>query len=263
MAEPSVEEQLVTLKDLALRLKDAGNGKLKENKRQEALDMYSQGIEAARVLPGSDGKSLLSVLLSNRAHVKMLMGSDVRSTLTDCTDAIAADASNLKAFYRAAKCCVVLNDLPAAQRHLQKALALDASNEAVRTLQEEVSSLTRTFSPEEIETIRNAYFRTSESAMQLHAQIQQLEVEKMKLNKTLDVLQTVATPTRTFTAVGKAYLRREQSEICSVLSGNMSALEKRISDQRASMASLTQRLKKAEVDWNDVQKFLLRTNNRS
>lgn len=70
MSEPSVSEQLATLRDLATRLKDAGNAKLKENKRQEALDLYTQGIEALNVVP--DSKPLLSVLLSNRAHVKML-----------------------------------------------------------------------------------------------------------------------------------------------------------------------------------------------
>ena len=98
-----------TPEERAENFKDQGNRALKTGLKQrkkfflrQAIEQYTEGIN----LQCSDAK-LQSILLSNRAHVNLLLGN-FRAALMDGQDAIRFDPGNAKGYYRAAKAALLL-----------------------------------------------------------------------------------------------------------------------------------------------------------
>ncbi len=112
----------------AEELKDEGNAELKKglSHRPVALNRYSQALE----LKCKDQK-LNSVIYSNRAHVHMLNRNWGRA-LADCKAAIDADGSNVKAYFRATKCCNTLHKTQYAMLFAEKGLRRDKGNTALK-----------------------------------------------------------------------------------------------------------------------------------
>lgn len=77
-------------KDQALALKDQGNGFLKQQKYQEAIDAYTKAIEVDGTNP---------VFYSNRAQVHIKMES-YGLAIADCDSALKVDPGFIKAYYR-------------------------------------------------------------------------------------------------------------------------------------------------------------------
>jgi len=100
-----------TPEELANTAKVNGNKKLQmglkvKNKilLREAVDCYTKGLAEK----GSDA-ALNSILLSNRAHAESLLGN-WRKTLQDGIDATKLDATNTKAYFRAARAALKLGE---------------------------------------------------------------------------------------------------------------------------------------------------------
>eukprot|EP00930_Biecheleria_cincta_P077976 TRINITY_DN65324_c0_g1_i1.p1 TRINITY_DN65324_c0_g1~~TRINITY_DN65324_c0_g1_i1.p1 ORF type:complete len:303 (+),score=74.80 TRINITY_DN65324_c0_g1_i1:32-910(+) len=91
--------------------KSEGNSKLKANDWQGAVDCYTKGIEMAtaemqtwfgtaeQAMESNPKKKLLSQLLSNRAHVYMLLERFYDAS-EDCAQAVGFDNQNCKAYWR-------------------------------------------------------------------------------------------------------------------------------------------------------------------
>ncbi|KAF4678125.1 hypothetical protein FOL47_005404 [Perkinsus chesapeaki] len=97
--DTSTADKLKELATYAERLKNRGNELLKEGKRDAALGLYTQGIEAAEA---SKSTKLASALYGNRAQV-YLGKKEWSKVVNDCRRAVKADEHNVKAYWRGAK----------------------------------------------------------------------------------------------------------------------------------------------------------------
>lgn len=113
----------------AEELKEKGNEELKKglSHRPVALDRYNEALG----LKCKD-QALNSVIFSNRAHVHMLNRNWGRA-LADCKSGIDADGSNVKAYFRATKCCNTLHKTQYAMLFAEKGLRRDKGNAALKT----------------------------------------------------------------------------------------------------------------------------------
>ena len=113
----------------AEELKEKGNEELKKglSHRPVALNRYTQALD----LKCKDQK-LNSVIYSNRAHLHMLNRNWGRA-LADCKAAIDADPSNVKAYFRATKCCNTLHKTQYAVLFAEHGLRRDKGNTALKS----------------------------------------------------------------------------------------------------------------------------------
>ncbi|XVE78014.1 hypothetical protein DITRI_Ditri13aG0110100 [Diplodiscus trichospermus] len=136
-SEPKTESEIADLEAIsalkesaALELKEKGNELVKKGKKYypEAIDCYSRAINQ-KVLNDQD----ISVLFSNRAHVNLLLGN-YRRALTDSQEAIKLSPANVKAYYRAAKACLLLNLLSEAKSYCETGIEKEPNNEELKKL---------------------------------------------------------------------------------------------------------------------------------
>lgn len=162
---PALEEPSDSVLDDALRAaeeaKAGGNALLKQHSKagyDEAVEKYSAGILALEqaathvhkmqqkakeadpdaVVPLSEeyrmrGGVLLSVLFSNRAHVKMLT-KDFVGCVDDARRAFGLDSGNVKAYWRASKASLHLQLYRNAHEFADVGLGIDPDNEELKKL---------------------------------------------------------------------------------------------------------------------------------
>ncbi|KAM6565019.1 hypothetical protein CsatB_025017 [Cannabis sativa] len=121
----------------AIELKEKGNEFVKMGKKHysEAVDCYTRAINQKAL-----GDSETSIILSNRAHVNILLGN-YRRAITDAEDAIKLSPTNVKALYRAAKASLSLNLLSEAKSHCENGLKHDPDNQELKKLLRQINSL--------------------------------------------------------------------------------------------------------------------------
>ena len=262
--QPS-EEQIQTLLNLADQLKQQGNLRLKENDRKAAFDLYTQGIEAARAC-GDVGKLTLSQLLSNRAHVRMQMDSDFVGAIEDCRAAVAADAKNVKAFWRAARASMSLELFKQATDFATDALNLDPTNPDLKELHFNCSSrletylarkTVRSFSKEEAEGAQERLMEASEKAAIAQSQVAAAENEKQRITKTISVLESLEGE-RIFTPLGKAFGLADAAQVHAQFKKTLETSGDRMVDLVGARDEMENRRRKAELEWKEVVAFLQR-----
>ncbi|NP_001086162.1 small glutamine rich tetratricopeptide repeat co-chaperone beta L homeolog [Xenopus laevis] len=106
----------------AEQLKDEGNGLMKEQNYEAAVDCYSQAIELD---PNN------AVYYCNRAAAQSQRGKHSEA-ITDCEKAISIDAKYSKAYGRMGRALVAMSRYKEAFESYQKALDLDPENESYR-----------------------------------------------------------------------------------------------------------------------------------
>lgn len=133
-------------------MKDQGNALLKEHPRdskyyKDVLKYYDQALEQKIT-----DKSLLATLLTNRAHVNILMGNygfalqDSRKCLKQ------VDAMNVKAMYRIAKAANLLKRWKLSLQYSEKALKIEPVNkDLIKLKQQAESGLVKEFERKEKE----------------------------------------------------------------------------------------------------------------
>lgn len=101
-----------TDKEKALKLKDEGNVFMKEQKYQEAIDLYTQAIEI---------DSTNAIFFTNRAqaHIK---SEGYGAAVADCTSALTIDPNSAKAYYRKGVAFMALLNYKEAQNNFKNAL---------------------------------------------------------------------------------------------------------------------------------------------
>ncbi|XP_062079501.1 uncharacterized protein LOC133783938 [Humulus lupulus] len=143
-SEPLTETEKADLDAIAalkesssIELKEKGNQFVKMGKKHysEAIDCYTRAINQKAL-----GDSETSILLSNRAHVNILLGN-YRRALSDAEDAIKLSPTNVKALYRAAKASLSLNLLSEAKSHCENGLKHDPDNQELKKLLRQIDSL--------------------------------------------------------------------------------------------------------------------------
>lgn len=100
--ESTPEERAANFKDQGNRALRTGLQQRKKFYLRAAIEQYTQGIGLACA-----DAALHATLLSNRAHVNLLLGN-FRNALLDAQDALRFDPGNVKAHYRAAKAALSL-----------------------------------------------------------------------------------------------------------------------------------------------------------
>ena len=120
----AVMDEQTTPETLADEAKEKGNAELKKgvSHRPVALQRYGEAL----AYKCSDQK-LNSVIYANRAHVHML-NRNWGKALSDCKSAIDADKENVKAYFRAAKCCNAMHKAQYAMLFAEKGLRRDKGN---------------------------------------------------------------------------------------------------------------------------------------
>ena len=104
----------------AMELKQKGNVEFQAGNFQEAIKIYSEGIEKC----GENETNLRAVLLTNRgfSHFRLAHSDEC---ITDCTDAITVDPSYTKAYYRRALAYEKEGEFESAVSDLEKCFDLD------------------------------------------------------------------------------------------------------------------------------------------
>jgi hypothetical protein len=95
--ETTPEERAAGFKDAGNRALKAGLAQRKKFYLRQAVEQYTEGLGV-----GGTDAGVTSALLSNRAHVNLLLGN-FRNAMLDGRDAVRFDPGNLKGHYRAAK----------------------------------------------------------------------------------------------------------------------------------------------------------------
>ena len=141
VANPGEHADMVALQSLlyddedrdfsAENLKVQGNEALRKGKKfySHAVDFYTQALDVQ-----SENAALNSTILSNRAHVQLLMGNHGRA-LEDARASLKLDASNLKSRYRAVKACVTLGKYEAAIAFCEEGKRDGGAAEELRSLE--------------------------------------------------------------------------------------------------------------------------------
>ena len=252
-------DQIDQLLSLAEQLKAAGNAKLKDNDRKQAIDLYSQGVEAIRAVIGVSSASptnLLSVLLSNRAHVHLLMGENA-SALSDCKAAFQADPGNVKAYWRAGKAAAALSLPKDALVFAEQAAAKDPANSELQQFVNQCKAAVINISPEEIEHRQTVMREVAEQAAVAAAQIQGFEIEAKKHERTIQALNEVREGRKSLIPCGKAFIVKDRRDVLQNLTHQIKGLkEEKIPELEKARRTIEGRKAEAEKRWNECLEFL-------
>ena len=110
-----------TDEEVALNFKNQGNECMANKNYREALNYYTQGIQAIKE------SKLKSILLSNRAAAQIKL-QNYSQALGDCSESIKLDHKNLKSFYRSIKALVALEKIEDAIQVCEIAQQVDCEN---------------------------------------------------------------------------------------------------------------------------------------
>ncbi|KAK9806833.1 hypothetical protein WJX72_004164 [[Myrmecia] bisecta] len=115
-AESTADERAETYKVQGNDALKRGTQLRKRFYLHEAINLYSKGLEM-----NCESRALQSILLSNRAHVHLLLCNN-RNALEDSKAAISMDRHNEKAYYRGAKAAINLRQFDLAVSVCDKAV---------------------------------------------------------------------------------------------------------------------------------------------
>ncbi|GAA5905220.1 hypothetical protein JCM8208_000319 [Rhodotorula glutinis] len=118
--DPDYSRARTLLKRIRLveQLKEQGNTAFKEQRTDEAIQKYSDAMDA-----DPDNETIKAVLLSNRAAA-YLRAKNYASAITDCTTCVTLSPSHFKAFRTRARAHLAQEDFEAAVRDFKQAFEL-------------------------------------------------------------------------------------------------------------------------------------------
>lgn len=122
---------------LLKKKKEDGNEAYKNNKFQEAYNLYTEALQIDPLNKKTNAK-----LYFNRATVSSRLNK-IKDAVDDCTAALNLDETYLKALLRRAKCYMDLGEYDDAVRDYEKACKMDKSRENKRLLQDAKLALKR------------------------------------------------------------------------------------------------------------------------
>jgi tetratricopeptide (TPR) repeat protein len=224
--EPT-EEQLQQLAVLAEQLKLAGNKALQSGESDEALKVYTQGIEAATAA-GALARKTLSLLFSNRAAVKMSRNLFV-DVVDDCRRAVSSDVSNVKAYWRAAKASMSLDLYQQAVDFCKSGLLQDpthqdltnlltAASKSLQAHQEKREQANRGFTEEEAIHAQEVAKEYGEQFSLISQKVMACEYEDMKNSRTVALLSDMPDSTPCYKTIGRGFVLDNKPSIVSELS---------------------------------------------
>ncbi|OAX39042.1 40S ribosomal protein S7 [Rhizopogon vinicolor AM-OR11-026] len=119
--------------EIAQNFKEQGNDYFKGKRYREALDFYTQGIDAKPSDP-----SLHEVLLCNRAACNLEL-KNYGSVLRDCSKALTLNDKSSKAYYRSAVALLALDRLAESLDCCDRCLTYNPENVGVRSVRDRAS----------------------------------------------------------------------------------------------------------------------------
>lgn len=126
------------------RLRDSGNAEFKKGKLDEAVRMYTLGIQMALGRPHWEPASLVreevAALYSNRAQAHMSQGNWALGYVDAQTSVEARRMGNAKAWWRCGKCLMEMGRFDEALENLHKGLEYEGEEAELRALVKEVES---------------------------------------------------------------------------------------------------------------------------
>eukprot|EP00741_Cyanophora_paradoxa_P025615 tig00000383_g24719.t1 len=111
----------------ANKLKEEGNKLYQEGRLDDAINHYTQAIDAMDKLPTAAAVDPLSTFINNRAAV-LLQSGKYLDCVIDCTIVLGMQANNVKAFTRRALAYEYLEKKGEAQADYQAAIAIERTN---------------------------------------------------------------------------------------------------------------------------------------
>ena len=120
-------------------MKARGNRAFAARDFAKAIRRYGGGIDAAAkdLEPDLDDeaikerRSLASALYLNRAAARLEL-KEFKGALSDCDEVLESEPRHAKALYRRGRCCLEMDDWPAAKKAFASVLEVDASNKDAR-----------------------------------------------------------------------------------------------------------------------------------
>ena len=257
-------EQISRLNVLAEQLKLAGNKALKSGDKKEAIALYSQGIEAANAIKGSIPTELLSQLYSNRAAVRLSVRQLVEA-VDDSRKAIAADLSNLKAYYRGAKASMELDLYQQSCEFCEAGLAVDQSHQDLAQLLEvgrkklshykEVKSAeSRGFTREDAVNCQEQLKELNEQYYLLSQKIQSKEFEVSRNDRTSTLLGDMG-EVPCYKALGRGFVRDSKDAILTGLSERNNVTSEEIVELKKTLKVIGDRRSNVEREMNEIVAF--------
>ena len=131
--------------EIAENFKNQGNAcyRIGKTMHKDALAFYTKGLDMK-----CTSNALNSVLYSNRAAIQLELGN-FRNAIEDCLKAIQLDPTMIKPYYRAARAYSAIDQWASALEHIQKAISLDPSNNALKVQENSIMA-----KKEQVEKIR-------------------------------------------------------------------------------------------------------------
>jgi len=111
---------------------EQGNDYFKGKRFREALEFYTQGLDAKPTDP-----VILEAILCNRAACNLELGN-YGSVLRDCSQAISLNNKSSKAYYRSGSALMSLGRIDQALDCCNRCLSYDTDNTGIKVLRERV-----------------------------------------------------------------------------------------------------------------------------
>ncbi|KAF8916784.1 hypothetical protein CPB85DRAFT_1431759 [Mucidula mucida] len=121
--------------EVAENFKDQGNVYFRGKRYREALNFYTQGVDAKPT-----DASLLEALLCNRAACNLEL-QNYGSVLRDCSRVLASNPKSAKAYYRSANALLKLSRIDEALDCCRRCLEFDPSNKSVQDIQSRATKI--------------------------------------------------------------------------------------------------------------------------
>ncbi|GBE79596.1 hypothetical protein SCP_0207960 [Sparassis crispa] len=119
--------------EVAQNFKEQGNDYFKGKRYREALQFYTQGVDAA-----PSNKTLMEALLCNRAACNLEL-KNYGLVLKDCSEAITLNPQSSKAHYRSSVALLALERFEEALDCCYRCLRFDQNNESVQAVREKTA----------------------------------------------------------------------------------------------------------------------------
>jgi len=242
-------------------MKKAGNEAMKAGSYDEAHTRYTDGIQA---LSGSyeHCRLLSSQLFSNRAAVEIAMKRP-QGAVDDCARAIEIDPSNLKAYWRAAKASLQLEEFAQAVKFCDDGLKIDATNadilelkhHAERTLKR-TNRNTRGFTQEDAISCQNLVKQLQEQMYLINQKIQAHEFEAARNARTTHLINQTPESSPLYSSVGRGFLRVSREDIIKNLNERAIQIkDTELPDYLATREAISKRLQDAENELNEMVEY--------
>jgi chaperonin cofactor prefoldin len=204
--------QVDELINLVEQLKVRGNTALTSGDHLTAIDLYTQGINAA-MSRSQHSKTLLSQLYSNRAAAKLLL-NHFEEVVDDCRKAISVDSTNLKAYWRAAKASIHQELFQQAIEFCEDGLKVDASHGDIQTLRrmaesrlcKHTSGTSRGFTEDDAVNAQTLVGQLAEQHYIVRQKIHAHELEIARNSRTLTVIGQVPNTTPLYKTLGRGFI---------------------------------------------------------